>query len=153
MELPERAIEGILARWPVADLATRREDGRAHLVPIVFARVGDVIWTAVDGKPKQGGELARVRHVRRDPLVTLLLHDYQQDWTLLWWLRIEGRAVVRTPVDPEISEQAAAVAALREKYPQYARVPVLGPESTLLRIAIVARHSWCASPEAASRRL
>lgn len=150
MELPDAAIEGILARWPVADLASIGPDGRPHLVPVVFVHQGGVLWSAIDGKPKSGRELARVRNLRRNPHATLLIHHYDEDWTLLWWLRIEGEAEVRSLADAAGAEETAAVAALREKYPQYAAVPILGPEPTLLRIAIGARRSWCASIRAAN---
>ncbi|MDQ3526766.1 MAG: pyridoxamine 5'-phosphate oxidase family protein, partial [Actinomycetota bacterium] len=32
----------------VARLATTTPEGRPHLVPVVFAVVGDRVWTAVD---------------------------------------------------------------------------------------------------------
>ena len=148
MELPGAAIEAILARWPVADLATLRAGGRPHVVPVVFVHVDGALWSPVDGKPKSGRELARIRHVRRDPRVALLLHHYDTDWTRLWWLRVEGEAEVRAVADPEAGEAAAVLTALRAKYPEYARVPVLGPERVLLRIAIAATRSWCASQPA-----
>ena len=152
MQLPDGAVEAILERWPVASLATVGEDGRPHLVPIVFARSAGAIWSPVDGKPKRGGVLARIRNIRRDPRVSLLFEHYEPDWARLWWLRAGGDAEVRIANDPgENAEEAAAVAALRLKYPQYERVPVLGPEATLLRIRVTARQSWCASSEAVSR--
>ena len=39
-------------RERVARLATNDPDGRPHLVPIVFALVGDTLYTAVDEKSK-----------------------------------------------------------------------------------------------------
>ena len=140
MELPDEIVERILERWPIAVLATTGARG-PHAVPIVFARAEGAIWSPIDGKPKRGGELARVRNIRRDPRVSLLLANYDADWSRLWWLRVEGEAEVRrAPAD-------AAVAALRDKYPQYEQVPVLGPEGLLLRIGIAGRTSWGASRE------
>jgi PPOX class probable F420-dependent enzyme len=146
VELPPKTIEAILAGWPVADLATLGPRGAPHLVPIVFARSGDGLWSPIDGKPKSGRELARVRHVRRDPRVALLLQHYDADWTRLWWLRVEGEAALRDAGDEEAE---AAVAALRAKYPEYARVPVLAPGGLLLRIRVDATRSWCAAAAAA----
>ena len=37
-----------------ARLATVRPDGSPHVVPIVFALVGDRLVTAVDAKPEHG---------------------------------------------------------------------------------------------------
>ena len=138
MDLPDDAIERILERWPISVLATSGPRG-PHQVPIVFARAEGALWSPIDGKPKRGGELQRVRNIRRDPRVSLLFANHDADWSRLWWLRLDGHAEVRSaPAD-------AAVAALRAKYPQYERVPVLGPAGTLLRIAIAKRTSWAAS--------
>jgi PPOX class probable F420-dependent enzyme len=141
VELSDETVDEILERWPIAVLSTAGTRG-PHAVPIVFARAEGALWSPIDGKPKRGGELARVRNIRRDPRVSLLLTHYDADWSRLWWLRVDGEAEVRrAPAD-------AAVAALRRKYPQYAQVPVLGPSGLLLRIAIAARMSWGASREA-----
>jgi PPOX class probable F420-dependent enzyme len=153
MELPDDATLAILERWPVAALTTLAEQGQPHAVPIVFARSAGALWSPVDGKPKRGGELARVRHVRRDPRVSLLFTHYQDDWSLLWWLRVDGAAEIRDASNrrrgaDDADEVAAALAALRRKYPQYERVALLGPEAQLLRIAVTAQRSWCASAAA-----
>ena len=152
MELPDDAIDAILERWPVAVLTTIAESGRPHAVPIVFARAQGSLWSPIDGKPKRGGELARIRHVRRDPHVSLLFTHYQDDWSLLWWLRADGAAEVRNAANRRrgAEEVAAALTALRCKYPQYERVALLGPDALLLRIAVTARRSWCASRAAAT---
>ncbi len=147
MELPSDATETILARWPVAELATITEDGRPHLVPIVFVRTGETLWSPIDGKPKSGRELARVRHLRRDPRATLLLHHYDADWSRLWWLRLECVGEVVTVAAPPRGEEARAIDALRAKYAEYARVPILAPGNTALRFAIGSLRSWRASGE------
>ncbi len=147
MELPDPLAERLLATWPVARLATRRPDGRPHLVPIVFVHHEGALWTPVDAKPKRGGELARVRHVRADPRVCLLLDHYATDWNRLWWLRLEGEASVRNAAEPERDASFRAVAAaLREKYPQYRRVAVFQGEPTLLHVRVARRVGWCAGP-------
>jgi PPOX class probable F420-dependent enzyme len=143
--LPDTAVERILDRHPVACLATLNPDGRPHVVPIVFARVGAMIWSAVDGKSKSSGMLARVRNIRRDPRVSLLLEHYEPDWTRLWWLRVDGEAEIRERSD---AEAAAALTALSRKYPQYAEVAVLAPHGSILCIQPHDSRSWCASAAA-----
>jgi len=144
VELPAALVEDLLERWPVARLATLGPGGPRQ-VPVVFASSGGELWSPVDGKPKSGGELARVRHVRADPRVSLLLDHYTEDWRCLWWVAVSGRAGVVRPADPsQGGEVAAAVAALRAKYPQYASVPLLRPPATLLRIEPERVRSWCA---------
>ncbi len=148
VQLPEEVVERLLDRWPVARLATSGPAG-PHQVPIVFARSGGRLWSPVDGKPKAGGELARVRHVLSDPRVSLLLDDYDRDWTRLWWLRVDAEARVVRPAEPDVdAEVAAALAALRAKYPQYASVQLLRDPPTLLAFQPTAIHSWCASSAA-----
>ncbi len=149
MKLPESAIEFLLDNWPVARLASTGPDGRPHQVPIVFAREGARLFSPVDGKPKSGRELARVRNVRRRPEVSLLLDHYDADWQRLWWLRLEGTArVIRPATASAWPEFDAVVASLRAKYPQYRRTPLLGDPPTLLAIEPTAVGSWCAGPEA-----
>ncbi len=145
MEIPSDILERLLDTIPVARLATLGRDGRPHQVPIVFARSGGRIWSAVDGKPKREGELTRVANVRRRPQVSLLLDHYDADWTQLWWIRVAGTAEVREPATPEADSQvAAALTALRAKYPQYVDTPVLSGSPVLLAIRPDSIRSWCA---------
>jgi PPOX class probable F420-dependent enzyme len=137
VEIPEEATSRLLDTWPVARLATAGAAG-PHLVPLVFARAGGLLWSPVDGKPKRGGELARLRNVERDPRVSLLLDRYEEDWSRLWWIRVDARArVVR-------GEVAEALAALRAKYPQYALTRPLREPATLLALRPERVSSWCA---------
>lgn len=142
VEIPENVVERLLDTWPVARLATLGPGG-PHQVPIVFARAGGAFWSPVDGKPKRGGELARLRHVDADPRVSLLIDRYADDWRTLWWIRIDGEAEVVRPASPAAEPAvAAALAALRQKYPQYEQVPLLGDPPTLLRIVARKLRSW-----------
>ena len=149
MELSQETIRDRLDRWPVARLATTGANGRPHQVPIVFAMVGECLWSAVDGKPKAGSELARVRNIRERPDVCLLLDEYTSDWNCLWWIRIEAKGRVVQP--DEYREDAAfvsAMEALEQKYPQYREVPVVGPSPTMLVFDLLHIRSWCASQRA-----
>ena len=149
MRLHEPAIEHLLDTWPVARLATLTSEGRPHQVPIVFARVRGLLFTPIDAKPKSSGELARVRHLRADPAAGLLLDGYAEDWSRLWWLRVDATARVLEPANPDADPTvAAAVAALRAKYPQYERVAVLREPAVLLELRPLRIASWCASREA-----
>lgn len=153
MELPPDAIDAILERWPVAALATSGDRG-PHAVPIVFARAAGALWSPIDGKPKRGRELARIRNLRRDPRVALLFSHYDDDWKRLWWLRADGEAEIRrVPADDRGGDHELALAALRRKYPQYADVALLGPDALLLRIHVAAYRGWCASEIGAAAML
>ena len=150
MRLSDEAIQARLRDWPVARLATLASDGRPVQVPIVFAQVGERLWSPVDGKPKSGGELARVRNLRRSARVSLLLDEYDEDWQRLWWIALDARGEVLQPAGWERDERfQAAVAALRDKYPQYGTLPLLGEPPTLLAFHPQRVRSWCARQQAA----
>jgi len=81
--------------------------------------------------------------------VSLLLDHYAEDWETLWWIRVEGRARVVQPLDPQADpEVAAALLALRAKYPQYREIPILREPPTALAIEPLRVTSWCAGPAA-----
>ncbi len=94
-----------------------------HLVPITFALDGDVIYSAIDHKPKTTRSLRRLENIRRDPRVTILAEHYEDDWSRLWWCRIEGSARVVT----EARDMERGRELLAAKYPQYATQQPMGP--------------------------
>jgi PPOX class probable F420-dependent enzyme len=99
----------------VARLATADAGGRPHLVPVVFAVDGDVIYSVVDAKPKRSPRLKRLSNVHANPAVSLLADHYDEDWSTLWWVRADGRGRVLDPGEPEAHE---AIEKLRRRYPQ-----------------------------------
>ena len=133
-----RELADEVARSRVARLATLDADGRPHLVPIVFALVGETLYSAVDAKPKRSRTLRRIENARERPDVTVLVDRYDDgDWTRLWWVRIRGRARVLDDGD----EAAAALAALTAKYPQYHDAP---PAPPVLAIDVGDWRAWSA---------
>ena len=133
-----RRLADEVARARVARLATLDDDGRAHVVPIVFALVGDTLYSAVDAKPKRSRTLRRIENARERPDVTVLVDRYDEDWTQLWWVRIRGRARVLDEGD----ETAAALEALTAKYSQYHDE---APGPPVLAIRIEDWRAWSAS--------
>ena len=98
----------------IARLATVDGSGRPRVVPCCFVLTGDVVYSAVDEKPKRSPELARLRDVVQNPNVTLVVDHYEEDWDAVWWSRVRGLA--RMAADEEAAE---GVRLLRVKYPQY----------------------------------
>ena len=109
-------------------------------MPICFVLLDDVVWSPLDEKPKSVDDvrsLARVRDIERDSGVTLLVDRWSEDWSELAWLRIDGRAEV-------VGSEAAVIAALRAKYPQYVDHDL--EARPIIRIEIDGVRSWAASP-------
>jgi PPOX class probable F420-dependent enzyme len=108
-----------------ARMATIAADGAPHLVPIVFALHGDVVYHAVDHKPKRTRELRRLDNIAAQPRVALLADEYDdEDWTRLWWVRADGAARV---LDAGCEEARRAIELLRERYAQYREATPAGP--------------------------
>jgi PPOX class probable F420-dependent enzyme len=104
----------------VARLATADAAGRPHLVPVVFAVQGDVVYSVVDAKPKRTTALRRLRNVAENPSVALLVDHYDDaDWGALWWVRADGVArVLGAEAVAGRAEASRAVDLLRARYPQ-----------------------------------
>lgn len=137
-----------LARARRAVLATIGPDGRPRLVPVCFTLDPGqpVLYSPLDDKPKLAADvhdLARVRDVRRDPRVTVLVDTWDEDWSRLGWLRCDGTASLVEPDRSSPGEHSAVVAALRAKYPQYATHDLA--RRPLIRIGIEHATGWAAS--------
>lgn len=123
------------ARARVARLATVAPDGSPHLVPVVFTLSDDVIYTAVDAKPKTTTRLRRLRNIELNARVSVLVDQYDDDWSQLWWVRADGTATVHH----DGAAMTTGYEALRAKYPQYQTVALTGP---VITIAVEHWTSW-----------
>ncbi|MEP7193269.1 MAG: TIGR03668 family PPOX class F420-dependent oxidoreductase [Actinomycetota bacterium] len=142
----------------VGRLATVTAHGSPHLVPVVFATVDDVLYTAVDSKPKTTLALKRLANIDATGRASLLVDEYSEDWSTLWWVRVDGTARVldvdggerqrpsRRLAGPESAHPEArdtAVEALTHKYPQYVSNPPTGP---VIAIRLARWRWWEATP-------
>jgi PPOX class probable F420-dependent enzyme len=119
----------------VGRLATVTADGRPHIVPCCFAVSGDVVYSAVDQKPKSTRQLRRVANLRGNPHAALLVDHYDDDWSSLWWVRADGTGRI-LDAEPDV---AHAIALLVAKYDQYRQAPPAGP---VIALDIVAWRGW-----------
>lgn len=118
----------------VARMGTVGAGGRPHLVPIVFDVAGNIVYSAVDAKPKRSTALRRLDNIAADPHVAVLVDHYDDaDWAALWWVRADGTARV---VDVGSIEGRTAIRLLAERYPQYRDQPPGGP------VIAVDVHQW-----------
>ena len=115
-----------LVRQRVARLATADRAGKPHAIPVCFAYDGRLVHIALDEKPKDvpATRLKRVRNILENPNVTLVADRYSEDWDLLAFVMVRGRAEL---VQPETEEHAAAVRLLRGKYHQYEKMKLEAP--------------------------
>jgi PPOX class probable F420-dependent enzyme len=131
---PRATAEERLAAARVGRLATVTADGHPHVVAVCFAALDSRIYTAVDAKPKATRALKRLENVRATGRASLLVDHYDEDWSQLWWVRVDGSA--------EVVDSDAALAALAAKYPQYRAARPAGP---VIAIAPERWRSWVAS--------
>src|SRR5687768_7014025 len=96
----------------VARLATVTPAGAPHLVPVCYAFIEKRFVFAIDEKPKSGAPLARIRNIEHERRVSLLLDRYDEDWTQLAWIRIDGEAAVMNQGE----QWPEALTALRARY-------------------------------------
>ncbi|MFC7450411.1 TIGR03668 family PPOX class F420-dependent oxidoreductase [Rhodococcus daqingensis] len=121
--MPQAELRSRFERARVARLATVGADGQPHLVPVVFATADGVIFTAVDEKPKSTRRLRRLDNITATGRVSLLVDEYAEDWSRLWWIRVDGAARVLA----DDTRSRTGIDALVRKYPQYTASPPAGP--------------------------
>jgi PPOX class probable F420-dependent enzyme len=108
-------------------------------VVVTFAVFSDdVVVSAVDAKPKSTTDLQRLRNIAVTPAASLLVDHYDEDWTRLWWVRVDGTAAVVRD-EPTRTELVAPLVA---KYAQYRREPPRGP---VVALTVRRTTSWAAS--------
>ena len=122
----------------IARLATADAEGQPHIVPISFAIDGETLYFAVDAKPKRTTNLKRLRNIAVNPAVSILIDHYDDDWSMLWWIRLDGRASVLTP-DAEIQR---ALDLLSQRYAQYRATRPRGP---VVAVTVDEWVGWSAS--------
>lgn len=122
----------------MARLATLTTGLQPHLVPVTFALVEDVVYTAVDHKRKQTRDLARIRNVAAHPDVSVLVDHYDDDWSELWWVRLDGVARILREGD----EWESALDALVEKYEPYRD---RRPDGPMIAVDVTRWRGWAAS--------
>jgi PPOX class probable F420-dependent enzyme len=121
-------MDGSVARQRVADarvgrLATLTPEGRPHIVPCCFALDDRTVYSAVDAKPKSTLALRRLENLRAHPSCSLLVDHYADEWTELWWVRVDGEGRVLEQGD----ERAHGLTLLAAKYAQYRETTPPGP--------------------------
>jgi len=132
-------IRAKLETTRVARLATLDAERWPHLVPICFVCDGSVLYSAIDRKPKRvaPSQLARLKNIKETSQVALLVDQYDEDWTRLWYVLVRGKAELVSAS----AERKRAIQRLRAKYPQY-DADMLTDDAPVLRITPVRITAW-----------
>jgi PPOX class probable F420-dependent enzyme len=122
----------------VARLATADATGRPHVVPICYVLTGDTVYFTIDEKPKKkpAAGLKRLANLRENPFAALVVDRYDEDWSRLGWVMLQGRAEVLESGP----EHDLAQASLRARYPQLAAMRIEHLPVVAVRVDHVA--SW-----------
>jgi PPOX class probable F420-dependent enzyme len=123
-------VSDFIASARVGRLATADGSGQPLVVPICYAWDGEALVSAIDAKPKRAGELARVRNIRDNPKVSVVIDHYDEDWRRLRWVIIQGIAEVLTAG----RDFAKAVDLLVAKYPQYVAMGLSRDAGTMIKV-------------------
>lgn len=101
----------------VAHLATADKHGMPHVIPICFVFDGKCFYSPIDEKPKRVApqNLKRLRNIRENPRVSLVIDRYHEDWQKLAYVLVDGAAQVVF----RGKRHEKAVRLLRKKYRQY----------------------------------
>ena len=122
----------------VARLATADAQAVPQVVPVCFGLAGDVLYIAIDQKPKREGgrPLKRLRNIAENPRVSVVFDRYDEDWRRLGWVMLHGRAGILA----EGAEHDRAQALLRARYRQLEAMAIGPLPVIVIRIERVA--SW-----------
>ena len=130
----------LLRESRVARLGTADAAGQPLVVPVCYVFDGRACFSALDAKPKRvaATALRRVRNIAANPRVSLVVDRWDEDWSKLLWVIVEGRAELLMAG----AERAAAVDLLREKYAQYRALGLDREAAPVIRITPARALAW-----------
>jgi len=133
-------VEAAAIEAQLAPYLKHRRTGRPLVVPVCYAFDGRTCVTAIDAKPKRVAPraLRRVRNIADNPQVSLVVDRYDEDWSQLRWVIVQGRADILG----EGPERATAVDLLRAKFPQYRAMGLDRDITIVIRISPERTTYW-----------
>jgi PPOX class probable F420-dependent enzyme len=138
--LSDRRVSDFIDAAQIAHLATVSAGGEPHNVPLCFWFDGARFYFVIDEKPKRktGVAIKRMKNIAENPRVALLIDHYDDDWTRLAYVLINGAA----KVVEDAGEYSRAIEKLREKYPQYRAMQLSAEKNPVVRIDPDRVHTW-----------
>ena len=107
----------LLSATRIAHLATADKSGQPHVIPICFVYDGKRFFSPIDEKPKRAApsKLKRLKNIRENPKVSVVIDHYKEDWRKLAYILVFGKArTLQSGV-----KHRSAIKLLRRKYRQY----------------------------------
>lgn len=138
--LQDQGVLRFLSTSRVARLATAAADAVPHAIPLCFWFDGAHFYFVIDQKPKRhsGLKLKRMRNISANPRVSLLIDHYEEDWSQLAYVLVNGTARVVEGRE----EYMLALRNLRDKYPQYRNMALSYETNLMVRIEPLTVHAW-----------
>ena len=126
-----------LAHQRIAHLATAVSRAVPHVVPVCFAMSDATLYITIDEKPKRSSTaLKRLRNIAENPAVAVVVDRYDEDWVMLSWVMLHGRAEILT--DGREHEDAQTL--LRSRYPQLRAMQIA--QYPVIAVRIDRTTSW-----------
>ncbi len=127
-----------LSAGRVAHLATTDARGHPLVIPICYAFEDADVYSSIDAKPKKMAPLLleRVRNIRENSYVSIVVDRYEEDWARLAYVLIRGRAKILT----RGPRHKKGVHLLRMKYPQYQEMAI--EKRPIIHVALNHAKSW-----------
>jgi PPOX class probable F420-dependent enzyme len=122
----------------VGHLATADSRAVPHVVPVCFTISQGTLYITIDEKPKRmaGPALKRVRNIERNPMVSIMVDRYDEDWTRLGWVMLRGRAeILRAGTEHDRAQEL-----LRSRYRQLAAMQIA--EQLVIAVRLERVTSW-----------
>jgi PPOX class probable F420-dependent enzyme len=124
-------LNTIINKARVSRLATVDSECRPHIVPVVFVFDNDrnCYFIPIDEKTKRSRpeNLKRIRNIRENPNIALLIDEYNDDWTKLYFIMVQGKGSILGGKELEQKQMPLLEEAhklLRNKYPQYQKIGI-----------------------------
>ena len=134
------SVAVFLSEARVARLATADQWLKPHVVPICYVYDGRSFFTALDRKPKKvpGHKLKRVRNILENQNVSLVVDEYDEDWSRLRYVIVNGKATLLRSG----AEHEKAIVLLNQKYAQYSKMRLTELKTSVIKIQPHKIISW-----------
>jgi len=134
------AVSGFIRDGRVGRLGTADRSGQPMVVPICYAFDGEALYSAVDAKPKTAAPAAlrRIRNIQDNPRVSVVIDRYEENWSRLEWVIIQGEADLLTEGDAF----ARGASLLLAKYPQYRAMGLAAERGLMIRVRPARVRHW-----------